>query len=283
MRRKFVMALPRLIGYGLPMKSKTEELLYFLLWSCEMLAHPTFRNLTESFEGWAYRNGFRRQVAELQRQKLLASQSVSTKPPDRSNRVVRLTEAGRLHALGGRDPERCWRRHWNRRWCLVLFDLPVAESAARDRLRRSLRRSGFGYLQNSVLISPDLPRAEKVMLAGTRSDVESLILLEARPCAGESDEQIVAGAWDFAEINRLYGNHLSVLDARPHGRFRDVAAAHAFHKWATCERIAWLAAVSKDPLLPAPLLPKGYLGRKAWRARVDTMSQAADQIRSFRF
>ena len=42
------------------------------------------------------------------------------------------------------------------------------------------------------------------MLSGHRVNVESLILLEARPYAGETDEEIVAGAWDFAEINRRY-------------------------------------------------------------------------------
>jgi hypothetical protein len=39
------------------MRAKTEELLYMLLWASEMLWHPTFRNFTESFEDWAYRNG----------------------------------------------------------------------------------------------------------------------------------------------------------------------------------------------------------------------------------
>src|SRR5919109_144093 len=62
-------------GILAPMKPKTEELLYFLLWACEMLARPTFRNLTESFESWAYRNGFDRQLAELERQKLLESRT----------------------------------------------------------------------------------------------------------------------------------------------------------------------------------------------------------------
>ena len=46
--------------------------------------------------------------------------------------------------------------------------------------------------------------------------MESLILLEARPCAGESDAEIVAGAWDFERINR-YARHLKVLAERPGG------------------------------------------------------------------
>ena len=37
---------------------KTEELLNLLLWSTDQLMNPSFRNLTDSFETWAYRNGF---------------------------------------------------------------------------------------------------------------------------------------------------------------------------------------------------------------------------------
>ena len=42
------------------MQPKTEEFLNFLLWSADLLARPTFRNLTDSYESWAYRNGLMR-------------------------------------------------------------------------------------------------------------------------------------------------------------------------------------------------------------------------------
>jgi hypothetical protein len=47
--------------------------------------------------------------------------------------------------------------------------------------------------------------------------VASLLLLEARPCAGESGAEIVAGAWDFERINRRYARHLKILDEQPDG------------------------------------------------------------------
>ena len=256
-------------------------MLYFLLWSCERLARPTFRNLTESFEGWAYRNGFHRQLAELNRQNLLELRpGVSDSSP--AERVLRLTEGGRLRALGGRDPEICWRRKWDGRWHLVLFDLPLTQNRVRDQLRYYLRKRGFGYLQNSVWISPHPLQEAKANLVASPVDVESLILLEARPEAGESDEEIIAGAWDFAKINRLYANHLMVLEARPKGQLRDASAARLFRKWAAEERVAWLAVTAEDPLLPEALLPRDYLGRKVWQIRVKELSQAGEQIRSFR-
>ena len=89
------------------MKPKTEEFLYLLLWSAGVLMRPTFRNLTDSYESWVYRNGLSRQVTTLERLQLLERDP--TAPGDRT---YRLTERGRLHALGGCDPSALWSRHW---------------------------------------------------------------------------------------------------------------------------------------------------------------------------
>ena len=93
--------------------------------------------------------------------------------------------------------------------------------------------------------------------------MESLLLLEARPCAGESDAEIVAGAWDFERINRRYARHLKILGERPGGAMRNDAAAKALLRWAATEREAWLEAVTNDPLLPGRILPSDYLGQQA--------------------
>jgi hypothetical protein len=79
------------------MQPKTEEFLNLLLWSADQLMRPTFRNLTDSYESWAYRNGLMRQVATLEQQQLLERDASS---PD--DRLYRLSAQGRLHVLGGR-------------------------------------------------------------------------------------------------------------------------------------------------------------------------------------
>ena len=144
-----------------------------------------------------------------------------------------------------------------------------------------LRDKGFGYLQNSVWITPDPLTEEREILGGGRINVESLLLLEARPCAGESDAEIVAGAWDFERINRRYARHLKVIDERPAGALRNEAAAKALLRWAAAEREAWLEAVTIDPLLPGRILPSDYLGQQAWRRRVEVLRDASRLLRTF--
>jgi len=243
------------------------------------MMRPTFRNLTDSFEGWAYRNGFKRQLDRLAAKQFLESQGL-TREPD--SRVVRLTETGRLHALGGRDPERQWRRDWDGTWRAVLFDLPNSQNTIRDRFRAYLRNIGFGCLQRSVWITPDPLDQEKLLLSDSKVNVNSLILLEFHPCAGESNHDIVQGAWNFEEINQSYANYLAVLRARPTGVLSTSAKAEAFLHWIRLERSAWLAAIARDPLLPAYLLPQGYLGRDAWKARLNSCREATAQCHGFR-
>lgn len=258
------------------MDTKTEELLCMLLWACETFSRPTFRNLTESFEGWAYRNGFLRQLQRLEKQ-----QWIERSPGKTGDRLHCLTEAGRLQALGGRDPEACWNRRWDGRWRLALFDVPEVRTADRHRLRYYLRSRGFGCLQNSVWITPNPVNEERVRLADGPVNVGTLILLEARPCAGETDAQIVAGAWDFADLNKRYAAHQTVLARRPLRSLDSKEAAQAFYGWFQSEREAWGDAMERDPLLPEALLPSGYAGREAWRHRLEAMAEAGKQMRAF--
>jgi phenylacetic acid degradation operon negative regulatory protein len=258
------------------MKPKTEAFLNFLLWSADKLVNPTFRNLTDSYEAWAYRNNLLRQVATLEKWQL-----VERNPASPDDRMYRLTWQGRLLALGGRDPQVQWTRKWDGRWRLVLFDVPTAQNAFHIKLWRYLRDRGFGCLQNSVWITPDSLEEERQILGDGKIDVESLILLEARPCAGESDTEIVAGAWDFERINRCYARHLKVLDEMPGGAPGSEMAAKALLRWAAAEHEAWLNAVRSDPLLPGKILPVDYLGQQAWRRRVEVLPEAGRQIRAF--
>ena len=237
---------------------------------------PTFRNLTDSYESWAYRNGLLRQISTLEKGQLIEARGDGS-----DERVYRLTAQGRLCALGGRDPQVRWSREWDGRWRMVLFDVPVAHDSHRRRLRRYLHDRGLGCLQGSVWVTPDPLEEEKKILRGAKVDVESLLLLDARPCAGESDAEIVAGAWDFERINQRYLRLMKILGEHPKGPLRSEASAKAMLRWASVEREAWLDAVNNDPLLPKRILPPGYLGQTAWQRRVEVLRQTGSQMQNF--
>jgi phenylacetic acid degradation operon negative regulatory protein len=254
------------------MGPKTEELLNLILWSGEFLVNPSWRSLFESYEGWAYRNGLLIQLGRLEQRNWVTRNS-----KERNDRLYHLSAHGRLHALGGRDPEARWRRTWDGCWRLVIFDIPSGQNAEREWLRRYLRGRDFGCLQNSVWIAPDPMEEERRTLSRGSINVESLVFLEARAGAGESNEEIVGGAWDFDRINQGYSRYLKILARRPDGVIKTESAAKKLFRWMSEEREAWLAAIRMDPLLPARLLPGGYLGQKAWRQRIRVMRESAEQ------
>lgn len=250
------------------LNAKTRLLLIQMLWGASRVMHPSFRKLNEGFEAWAYRNGLLRQIYRLE-----AIGYVESRPEEYdAGRVHRLTEAGRLAALGGRDPQERWERNWDGKWRLFLFDIPESQRIDRQRLTRALASVGCGCMQGSVWISPFRPAGLDKALKEDGSDCSHLMILEADSRGREVDRRMVAAAWDFAAINALYRKHLDLLRELPSSAADTTPEALA--RWGEKENDAWLAAVRHDPLLPARLLPKDYLGRKAWRQRTKALAQA---------
>jgi DNA-binding transcriptional regulator PaaX len=101
----------------------------------------------------------------------------------------------------------------------------------------------------------------KETLNAIPSAADVLLCLEGRPSAGETDGDIVAAAWNFAEINRRYSRCLEVLGEGP------PASGSKLVEWARREQTAWKRVMQIDPLLPLALHPSGYLGPEAWSRR----------------
>ncbi len=247
------------------LNSKTELFLFHLLWTADMVINADYRNLGESFESWAYKNGFLRRVHELEAREFLQSE-IDEKSLER---VYRLTAAGKKIALGGRDPVEMWGRDWDGIWRMVMFDIPVKENKTRSRLRRILLRNHFGCLQQSVWLTPDPIEKFRLMMGEQLVDTKVLSCLEAKPCMGESVSDITSAAWKFSKINSLYQVHIDLLKGlSKRTQSRDWTA---LRDWLAEEKESWEACMALDPLLPRELLPKNYLGEKAWEIRIKTM------------
>jgi DNA-binding transcriptional regulator PaaX len=238
-----------------------EEVLTLIYYGVDLFCFPTLRNWNESYEGWLYRHGLLRRIRHLEAQRMLARQG------GRADWAVRLTESGRLAATGGRDPQARWRRPWDGWWRQFVFDLPVGEQAKRAVLLRWLRHNGFGYLQDSVWISPDPVGELAKVLKGMSEDAATFTVLECRCARGFSNAALVAAAWPFERIQQAYGTYQQFA----HDAMKRLRGARLhprdFFSLLRSEREHWQAAFSLDPLLPRPLWPKDYKGPQAWRTR----------------
>lgn len=264
-------------AYSRIVQAKTELLLYEMLWGFDTLLSPGYRKLDGSFEGWAYRNGFLRQVQRLERASILEKM-----PGGPLDRIYRLSEKGRLLALGGRDPETEWARPWDGLWRCVLFDLAKDRDTERREIHRLLREYGFGCLQGSLWIGPHRPESLMRELKGERF-ARSLVFIEGRPFGGETDARIVGSAWDFNQLENDYEEHAALLKKAPKEQSSDVEDRKELLRWAQREFRSWKRLMHSDPLLPEILWPKSYPGRKTWDLRVSVLgrlSPAAAKARS---
>ncbi len=254
------------------MKPKTELFLYHLLWHADLLMRPSFRNLNDSYEGWAYRRGFLAQIRRLEAEGLLERQ------PSPAEALYRLSDTGRIAALGGRDPDRAWDRPWEGLWHTLVFDVPVTHDAARARLRRRLKQSGFGYLQNSVWISPDPIPKDLEKLVREVEGVEFLTRFAARTSDPETDSRMVEASWPFQEIDRRYKRCIGILEDFPFKTAGRGTSRETLLEWSRAEHAAWKAVLEIDPFLPASLLPARYQGRKVWDRRREVLACAGNAV-----
>jgi phenylacetic acid degradation operon negative regulatory protein len=233
------------------------------LFMADLLGEIPWRVLDSAWDAWTGEQRRERKLARLQELGVVAVDAAA----DHLERVVRLTDAGRSAALGGIDFEARWRRAWDGRWRIVLFDVAEKDRSRRIRLQRQLRRARFGYLQDSVWISPDPIDDIAAAVRSVGQGLATLSFLEARPCVGSSDAVLVAGAWDFTLINHRYAEHAEFLRTAPGPK----VTARQRGEWLRRECQAWQHAIDVDPLLPEVLLPAGYRGRKAWDARREAL------------
>jgi phenylacetic acid degradation operon negative regulatory protein len=112
----------------------------------------TFRKLRKEW-GKIDQRSFNRSIRRLSKEKLIEERIL----PDGSFRLE-LTKKGKQQAkvldLLGSSIKFQKPKHWDKKWRIVLFDIPEDDRIFRDILREHLRSLEFFKLQQSVFVSP---------------------------------------------------------------------------------------------------------------------------------
>ncbi len=115
--------------------------------------NSSFRFLKSIRDEWKRINNraLRRAIKNLYKSKLIDSWD----GPDGTTTMV-LTEKGKKKVLRYRIDEMtiAVMGHWDKKWRIVVFDIPEKIKKARDALAGVLKRLGFYQLQKSVFIFP---------------------------------------------------------------------------------------------------------------------------------
>ncbi len=152
----------------------------------------------------------------------------------------------------GSGPPPPWKGHFH----ALLYQLPEAQRAYRDRLRRGARLAGYGLMQPGVLIS----------VADLADDLAA-VLAEAPPgchlhqvtLGATTDEaaEIAARAWDLDTLAATLRGHITTLRAALNTDYNPPPTATTVRRLAEL-RNAPLVDLIDDPNLPPELLPASW-------------------------
>lgn len=113
----------------------------------------SFRTLDKIAKEWKWINSqkLKRSIALLYKSKLLEE-----KPNKGGSVTLVLTEKGKKRALTFKIDEMEIKepKHWDKKWRVIIFDIPEIFKKKREVLRFQLKRLGFQELQKSVFVHP---------------------------------------------------------------------------------------------------------------------------------
>jgi phenylacetic acid degradation operon negative regulatory protein len=151
---------------------------------------------------------------------------------------------------------------WNGEWTLVIA-APAAKGA-RESLRRELSWLGFGELTPGVFAHPThLHDAIEERIAELQASGQ-LIVMQHATTAQSADAQLAALGWDFNDLARRYRRFIATFAPLDESAAQtDVIDGETAFVLRTLLLHEYRKVHLRDPLLPARLLPRPWIGADA--------------------
>lgn len=170
--------------------------------------------------------------------------------------VYRLSRGGMIKIIEEIPLARFIKKPWDKKWRVVVFDIPEKEKVVREALRRKLVELGFGMLQRSVWITPhDLFEILNDFLT-TYGLASYALIIEGEKLGGEDDRQLARRVW---KLNKLSQGYLDFVKKWEEVLKSGERLNEEIENW----RNEYFSLLEKDPGLPKELLPKDWPYKKA--------------------
>lgn len=145
---------------------------------------------------------------------------------------------------------------WDKKWRVVIFDIPEKERGKRDVLRKKLISLGFGKLQESIYITPlDVLYDIKEWLK-EKGLFGQVLVLEAKEMFVHDPKVIVNLVWNLDKLNNEYFEILKSADF--------LGKEDKEKKEELKKRLFEL--ILRDPFLSREFLPDDWVGDEARKA-----------------
>jgi len=149
-------------------------------------------------------------------------------------------------------------RPWDNCIYLVTYDIPENEREIRNQLRNLLRTIGAGLLQRSVWLTPYNPEQILKDFYSESSQVGEIVV----SCIGKDGyigrkniKELIKEVYNLVDINYQY--EFFIEEFNKYKQFSNKSG-----RWDAA--VSYLAILQEDPQLPWDLLPKDWVGDKAY-------------------
>lgn len=177
----------------------------------------------------------------------------------------------RLQAKGGRllDEVLPFRklqsRQWDKRWRLVVFDIPEKRKQIRDNLRKKLKQLGFGMWQKSVYVTPHDVMREMNEYLEENGLFPLVVCFESRRTGFGDDREFADEIFGTEELNEKYLEIVNKAEELEHLLNGKKVSPRAFEQELRKLWLRYVGHVETDPFLPFELLPKPWKAQEARR------------------
>jgi len=154
-------------------------------------------------------------------------------------------------------------------WTMIIFDIPESQKKLRDTLRYRLKAAGFRLMQGSLWVSPKNPSQTLIDFIETNK-LSWYVKILKFSISREDEKEMVHRIWKLDKLNAAYLEFIE--DAKKYfALVKNYKFGSKILKRKALDLLAretekkYLDIVKDDPRLPAVLLPRDFLGKRAFR------------------
>lgn len=168
-------------------------------------------------------------------------------------RIPLLTRKGKLQIA----PSLPYKKfgQWDKRWRIVIFETPEKERKYRMMFQEKLKELGFQKIQKGVYISPHSLLRTVSRISTELGIRQYLTLVESDKI--EREKRAIEQIWELDKINQEYQKFIKKARKIKKNPFWPLIAKRLEGEFAKIYQL--------DPHLPEELLPKNWLGDKAYK------------------
>jgi len=151
---------------------------------------------------------------------------------------------------------------WDKKWRMVVFDIPEKEKVTREILRNKLVSLGFGMWQKSVYISPyDLAQEVNQFLKHQKL-FEYCVCLEAKRLSNGDDQNIAKKTWQLDKLADKYEKFIENCQELEEKKEKKSLKKHQLSSLVQ----EFIDLLEIDPFLPKELLPSYWPFQEAQKS-----------------